>query len=289
MAGKRTGLKIFFFLVVVLGTAALVVLRGLNGFDLTSMEQEPGVVTMLFLGLDRNYGSNGEVGEGAVRADTIIFACLNTSQETAYLFSLPRDTLVEIPGKGPGILNAAHAYGGPNLITTTVEELLGVHIPYWAAVDFEGFETMVNALGGVEVDVEKDLKYYDRAGDFKIDIKAGRQVLNGEEALQYARFRNDALGDIGRIRRQQKLLASAAQKALSWQSISRWPALYQAADRNLDTNMTQLEMAKIGAYLRQVGLDRIETRTLPGNFSGNHWRLDLPAARELVSEAMATQ
>lgn len=288
MAEQRGGaLLIILFLIIAAATALFVVTRGLSSGDLTSMEKDPGVVTMLLLGTDRNYDSAGSVAEKYARTDTIIIACLNTKTQEAFLFSIPRDTMVTIPGRGEGLANAAHVYGGPQLAVETVENLLAVNIPYWAVVDFDGFQELVNALGGVEIDVEKDLKYYDRAGGFKVDLKAGKQVLNGEEALQYARFRHDALGDIGRVRRQQKILAAAAQKAMSWQSISRWPAMYKAVERNVETNMTQLQMAKIGAYLRKVGLEKIETRTLPGNFSGNHWRMDEPAAREIVGAALA--
>lgn len=285
--GQRRALLILFFLIVTAATALFVVSRGLGSGDLTSLERDPGMVTMLLLGTDRNYDQGGGVQEKHARTDTIILACLNTTKQEAFFFSIPRDTKVEIPGRGSGLINAAHVWGGPGLAVETVEQLLEVNIPYWAVVDFDGFQELVDALGGVELEIERDLKYYDRAGGFKIDLKAGKRVLDGEEALQYARFRNDALGDIGRVRRQQKLLAQAAQKALSWQSISRWPAMYQAVERNVETNMTQIEIAKIGAYLRKVGLEQIQTRTLPGNFSGNHWRMDEPAAREIVDAALA--
>ncbi len=278
-------LIVAFFLIAAI-TALLVVARGLSSGDLTSLEREPGVVTMLLLGTDRNYARSGAVAERYARTDTVILACLNTSQQKAYLFSIPRDTIVEIPGHGSGLVNAAHVYGGPALAVETVENLLQVNIPYWMVVDFEGFQKLIDALGGVEINVEKDLRYYDRAGDFSVDLKAGKQVLDGEEALQYARFRNDALGDIGRVRRQQKLLAAIAQKAMSIQSINRWPALYRVTDQTVQTNFTKLEMVKIGSYLKKVGIEKIETRTLPGNFSGSHWRVDDRAAQELVDAAV---
>jgi LCP family protein required for cell wall assembly len=287
MGKQNRALLSVLFLIIVVATALFVLIRGLSSGDLTSLEQDPGVVTMLLLGTDRNYDTNGGVAEEYARTDTVILACLNTKKQEAYLFSIPRDTMVDIPGRGRSLMNAAHVYGGPQLAVETVENLLRVNIPYWAVVDFDGFQDLVNALGGVEIEIEKDMKYYDRAGGFKIDLKAGKQVLDGEEALQYVRFRHDALGDIGRVRRQQKLLGAAAQKALSWQSISRWPAMYKAAERNVQTNMTQMQIAKIGAYLRKVGLEKIETRTLPGNFSGNHWRMDEPAARGIVASALA--
>ena len=278
-------LAIFFVLTAAV-TALVVFLWGVSEGDLADMEQDPGVVNMLLLGTDRNYGKGGTVAEKSARTDTIILACLNTAQGKAYLFSIPRDTIVKIPGHGTGLINAAHVFGGSALVVETVERLLDVNIPYWASVDFEGFQALIDALGGVEIEVEKDLKYYDRAGGFKIDLKAGRQVLSGEEALQYVRFRSDALGDIGRVRRQQKLLAAVAQKALRLDSVNRWPALYKVVERTVETNLTKLEMLRIGAYLKKVGLEKIETRTLPGNFSGSHWRLDDAAARELVAAAI---
>ena len=103
-----------------------------------------------------------------------------------------------IPGRGYNRINTAYAFGGPELARRTLEMWLGIDIDYYVVVDFAGFEHVVDTLGGVEIDVEKRMRYQDRAQGLYIDLRPGRQVLDGRQALHYIRYRADGLGDVSR-------------------------------------------------------------------------------------------
>jgi LCP family protein required for cell wall assembly len=156
------------------------------------------------------------------RTDTMMLVHLSGDGQHATAVSLPRDTLATIPAytdsdgrkhsARKAKLNAAYTYGGPKLMVKTVESMTGVTIDHYAEINFNGFLTMVDALDGVEVcltEATKDQK----SG---LDLKAGRQTVNGAQALAYVRARYiDPTADIGRMKRQQKFVGAMAKKALS--------------------------------------------------------------------------
>ncbi|MGM0471875.1 MAG: LCP family protein [Bacillota bacterium] len=221
-------------------------------------------INFLLLGTDA-------VEEETTRSDVIIVASFAPESKKLSLLSLPRDTKVEIPGESKTHkLNAAYTYGGVPLVLQTVEELLDVGINYYISTDFTGFQQIINILGGVEVDVAKDLKYVDRAGDLYIDIPAGRQTLSGREALDYIRFRQGALGDIGRIERQQKFMQALLEKVTSPQLLFKAPEILKHIKDNVQTNLpwsTTFKLAaNLPAMIDQLGTDQVAMETLPGEF-----------------------
>ncbi|WP_242882188.1 LCP family protein [Actinomadura litoris] len=156
-------------------------------------------------------GDGGEVWKpGQQRTDTIMLLHLPADRRKAYVVSFPRDSWVEIPGYGNQKINAAFSYGGPRLLIKTLESLTGVRIDHYGAIDFEGFKSMTDALGGVTVDIKQSV--YDPAR--KVNWQAGPQKLDGERALLFVRQRyNLPNGDFDRIRRQQAFLGALAKQA----------------------------------------------------------------------------
>ncbi len=160
-----------------------------------------GTVTVLLMGSDERHDKNGNVVAGDVaHSDTMILAAVDTDRKSVRLMSLPRDLLVSIPGYGPGHrINEAYTLGetnhlqggGPALAVRTVEQLVGVQIPYYAVVTFDGFRQGVDAVGGVTIDVERPITDHDYPGDhfdlIPVYVPAGRQMLNGERGLWYVR------------------------------------------------------------------------------------------------------
>ena len=151
--------------------------------------------------------------DGSRRSDTILFITVDIDDKNIRVLSLPRDTRVMIPGHGTQKLNHAFAYGGQDLMRATVTNYLGEPILYYMIVDYDSFPAFVDMLGGVEIDVPKRMRYVDRAGGLDINIQPGLQTLDGKTALHFVRFRKDALGDIGRIQRQQQFLKAMLKKA----------------------------------------------------------------------------
>jgi polyisoprenyl-teichoic acid--peptidoglycan teichoic acid transferase len=185
-------------------------------------------------------------GTEAARADTIVVA-----KAGGGLLAVPRDTLVEIPGVGEDKINAAFAVGGPELTVETLENLTGLSIGDYVVVYFDGVEDIVNALGGITIDVREPIAY-SLDGRY-VEIPAGKQELDGFEALAYVRYRGDPSADIGRIGRQQQFLNALARETTSPAKLTRLPATARAVWNNIDTSMNPVEAAVFAARMRLSG------------------------------------
>lgn len=200
-------------------------------------------VNILLLGGDSREMMPDEVP----RSDSLLLASFDPATNKAHLFSILRDTHVDIPGFGKDRINAALAYGGPELAMKTVGNLTGLDIQYYVYTDFQGFIQLIDAIGGVEFDVEKDMKYTSKADnhEFDIDLKKGMQILSGESALMYVRFRHDAMSDFARTKRQRELLTAVAAKLKSAWSIIQLPALINKVAPYVETNLTADDLIKL--------------------------------------------
>lgn len=147
-------------------------------------------------------GNDSREGETA-RADTIMVLQLDGPAKKPKLISFMRDTLVTIPGVGDNKINASYAYGGAELVRTTLSQNFGIDTNYYTTVDFKTFEKVIDTLfpSGVKIDAEKDM-----SKNLEVPIKKGTQRMDGLTLLQYARFRMDEEGDFGRVRRQQQVM-----------------------------------------------------------------------------------
>lgn len=182
----------------------------LNSLAVTDSPSDP--FYMLLIGADKSEDrdASGEFG-GSYRTDSMILARVDPQEKEVTLISVPRDTRVNIPGHGEQKINAAYAFGGASLAVDTVSELAGVPISHYAEIDFDGFKAVVDALGGVEVDVPMEIND-DMAGGH---VDAGLQTLNGEQALILCRSRHnyDDIGNGDAIRAaNQRLVLSAIMK-----------------------------------------------------------------------------
>jgi len=152
------------------------------------------------------------------RTDTLMLVKLNFVGRTAKILSIPRDTLVKLPSSRGGYwdrINVAYPIGQEQLLLDTVANMIGFYPDYFVLVNYDGFKSIVDIVGGVEIDVEKDMNYDDYAGKLHIHLKKGLQVLNGEDALGYVRYRRDPDGDFSRIKRQQKFFNAFKKRLIS--------------------------------------------------------------------------
>lgn len=260
----------------------------------TDLKTLPGKLqTFLVMGVE---GWDGEYG----RADSMMVASYDPEEQRLAMLSIPRDLWTYIPGHGYDKINHAYAYGGHTLAIDTVEQLLGIDIDHWVAISFEGFTEVIDALGGVTINPPKALHYVDpsdsRMGPdgLVIDIEPGEQIMDGLTALKYSRFRADAEGDLGRMRRQQEVIKAVIQKAASPAIFARAPQLIPAVYNTLGTDMTVGEMLKLAATGRDALSNPLVTGTIEGNamslFGIFYFNVDLVAARTaayqlLVGEA----
>lgn len=234
---------------------------------------------IIVLGVDERTEDN-DVG----RSDTLFVVMFDTDKKVASLLSIPRDTRVRIHNYGWDKINHAYAYGGRELTQKTTEELLGLKINNYVMVDFKGFQGLVDAIGGVDINVEKDMYYYDEWDGFKIDIKKGMQHLDGKSAIQYVRYRDEE-GDIGRIRRQQHFLMAVYERISSANMLLHIPGLAQQLTSMVKTDLPLSDMIDLGRALHSMVKEKgLAMVTVPGTPKYiddiSYWVPDIMALRE---------
>ena len=247
--------------------------------EITKAGQPNKPLNILLLGSDTREGQTGHIGgDTPGLSDTTILLHISADRKLAYGVSLPRDAMVQRPecerkdgnGTDPGglsMFNAAYAVGGPACTVKTVEELTDIRINHFVVIDFNGFRKMVDALGGVEVCVPKEVN--DTTGH--IYLPAGTYDVRGQRALDYVRVRHGISdnGDIGRMKRQQAFLASMANKAVSAGTLVnpvRLVKFLDAATKSLTTDPGLSSLNKLGGLaksLKGLGLDHIQFLTVP--------------------------
>jgi LCP family protein required for cell wall assembly len=213
-------------------------------------------VNILAVGYDSNVN-------GPSRADTIILISLDVETNEAGLIFLPRDTYINSNKRNFTKLNSSHVYGGIELTQKTVEEMLKIDIDYYLETDFRGFEKIIDRLGGVNINVSHNLNYVDKAGGLYIDIPAGQQNLNGEEALEYVRYR-DRRGDIGRIERQQKFIDAVLARVLSPAIVTKVPGVIKEVNDAVNTNIPLQDISPFLNTAKEINLSQLESKMLPG-------------------------
>lgn len=229
-----------------------------------------GSVNVLVVGLDNV--------EGGSRTDAIALAIFDADNKALRIASIPRDSRVYIPGRSWDKINHAYVYGGIRLLRETLVNLTGMPIDYFVKINYKSFPRIVDALGGVDIYVEKRLHYNDYSGKLFINIPKGQQHLDGKTALGYVRFRHDPLGDIGRVQRQQKFVDLMMKKLKSPAIIPLIPTLVNEVFDAVDTDLAPLEALKLLQFANSLPPDRIKMFMAPGRTGSNkgisYWILD---------------
>lgn len=245
--------------------------------------------TVLLLGVDVVYGGDrrhlkADATSFQGRSDTMMLARFDPVRNEFFVLSIPRDTNVSVPGHGRQKINGANALGGEQLAISTVEELTGMHIDHYVVLNVHGLVEMVDELGGVTVQIPKRMHYRDRAAKLNINLDAGPHLLNGTEAMGFVRFRHDALGDIGRVQRQEIFIQAIMDKALSPASWAKVPELLKISQKHVRTDLSVPEIMQILTFVRAVNKQSQHMIMLPGNFSGTgDWAVDDSALRTVVA------
>ena len=209
--------------------------------------------------------ASGTWRPGQHRSDTLMLLHITADRQSAYLVSIPRDTYVNVEGYGMQKINAAFSYGGPSLMTSTVEDFTGLRVDHVAIIDWNGFKDLSTAVGGVRVYVPEDI--YDPAADRS--WSQGYHDLQGDEALAYVRMRYGlADGDYDRIQRQQNFLRTLMSKLISTGTLTD-PGTFRGSLRAITRNLTVDEelsgraMFSLGWGLRDLRTDDITFLTTP--------------------------
>ena len=201
-------------------------------------------------------------------SDSMLLLRFDPQQEKVSVLSIPRDTRVNIKGHGVRKINHANKYGGPALTAAVASELLGgIEIHRYVRVNVQGIEKLIDALGGVTVNVPKDMKYNDFSQHLYINLKKGVQHLDGDKAMQFLRYRYDEYGDISRVQRQQMLMRSAVEQTLKPATVIKIPQILSVIQSHLDTNLTVRELMALANFASKTDRSNIQMMMLPGDFN----------------------
>jgi LCP family protein required for cell wall assembly len=249
--------------------------------------QSVGEKVMLVMGVDANYDAKDprSTFEGN-RTDTMMLVRISAKNKTVSIVSIPRDSKVYLAGNhGVGKINSANAIGGADLAVQTVESSFGIPVDNYMVINFSGVREVVDALGGIDIYVEKPMHYTDNTAKLKINFDVGNHHLDGKQAEAFLRFRHDELGDIGRIRRQQYFVSALTKKMRNPMVISQLPSLIGIMQKYVRSNLSTQEMLQIAAFVKDLDMRDIRVSTLPGRPSGgyiSYWLVSPDSAQQVL-------
>jgi LCP family protein required for cell wall assembly len=221
-------------------------------------------VNVLVMGVDDGQGGNG-------RSDTMLLIRVNTQSRRMAALSIPRDTRICLDGDHYGKINAAYARGGPAVAARAVSELIGLPIAYTICTGFDGFQRLVDLVGGIDLNVERPMDYQDHWAGLNIHLEPGYQHLDGARAIQYVRFRKSSAGrgdgdgsDLSRIGRQKKFLEALGERCLVGANLLRLPALIREGRHQVQTDLGTGDLLYLAGLAKEIGAQRLNVLTVPG-------------------------
>ncbi|MDY6269522.1 MAG: LCP family protein [Selenomonadaceae bacterium] len=241
--------------------------------------------TIMIMGVDER---EDDVG----RSDTLMIATVDPKKDQAALLSIPRDTRVKISGHGWDKINAAYAYGGEKLTQRTVEDFLGVNMDHYIIINTHAFQKIIDAIGGIDIDVEKRMYYedpWDDDGGLVIDLRPGKQHMDGKTAVTYVRYRDEE-GDIGRIKRQQKFMKACMDKITSPTIIPKLPSVIKEVMSSVKTDLSMRQLLEFAGTLKEAQKNGLKTDMVPGRplyISGiSYWIPDVEKLRTTLASTL---
>jgi LCP family protein required for cell wall assembly len=260
------------------------------GIDLAFDESDSSIVS------DSLRSSSDSEDLFAGRSDTMLLVRVDPITDTVSVLSIPRDTQVNIPDIGITKINHANWEGGPTLAAQTVSYTLnGVPIDRYVRISTDALRELIDLLGGVRVFVPERMLYEDKTQKLKIDLEPGWQTLNGDEAEQFARFRQDGFGDVGRVQRQQQLIRAMRDRLTDPTVLPKIPEAIQLFQTYIDTNLSLEEMLALAHFSLELNQDNFRMVMLPGRFSdpseyiASYWLMDEVGRDQVMWEYFQVQ
>jgi polyisoprenyl-teichoic acid--peptidoglycan teichoic acid transferase len=219
---------------------------------------------VLVMGLDENWTDSDVAYTAAARTDTLIGVNIDLANKQISALSIPRDLWVYIPKDGYGKINEAYGDGGPERTEATVVKNLNIpNFDYYVVLRLDATKNIINAIGGLDVNVEKDMDYDDTWGHLHIHLKKGPQHLNGDQVVGYIRFRHDPEGDFGRMRRQQQVVQILTRRFRDPSIALHLPALLAVVKNNIRTDMPFGKLYDLALGMRGVSSQSVHSSVLP--------------------------
>ena len=230
------------------------------------------------------------------RSDTMMLFKVNFDTGQINMLSIPRDTRVLVKNKEDKI-NHAHAYGGPALTMKSLRDFLNLDIDYYVKVDYKAVMAIVEAIGGVDIDVPRNMKYKDPFADppLNINIKKGFQTLDGKNSHDFLRWRKNnsgssgySEGDIGRIEAQQMFMKEFIKQTLKIKNIAKLPKFVETYYNYVETNISLDIMVKGAFAAKKIDIENMKTSTIPGvgeRIAGtDYWIYNREETSEIIQE-----
>lgn len=208
-------------------------------------------------------GSDARTPEHNGYTDSITILSIDKQTKEIFLLSIPRDTMVEIPGRGVGKINSAYAYGDINTTKTAVENFLNVRIDYYTLVDFTSFKEMVDTLGGIDMYVEPHIS----AVRPELNGKTGMSRLTGSEALVVLRFRQDSESEGGRMKRHREAIKAITDEILKPSNVLKLPTILNQLSQNVKTDIPPVETTVIEKLIAGFDINNAKIGVVTGNYT----------------------
>lgn len=244
---------------------------------------------ILVMGVDVNY--DGDDPFKNTRSDTMVLVSIAPYAKDVNLISIPRDSKVYLAGTGstrPEKINHAFAKGGVNMSVRTVEETFGIRINRYLVMSNTGIINFIDKIGGLPIYIEKDMRYGDRSAGLYVNLKKGPHKLSGDEAEGYLRFRNDELGDIGRIGRQQWFFNAVLEALKDPQILAKLPEAIKELPKYIQTDMSVFELSQYAMLAKTIDKSDIHVATIPGGPSSkgevSYWILDPEKTQDMIDK-----
>ena len=250
-----------------------------------SLPFSPKRQNILVMGVD--VSDNDDPFKGN-RSDAMLLVSIAKNGKNVNVISIPRDSKVFIADRTkPDKINHAFAYGGIDLTVKTVEETFGVRINHYIVISNQGLVKFIDTIGGLPIYIEKDMYYNDSTAGLHINLPKGERVLTGKEAEGYMRFRKDALGDIGRIRRQQWFFNALGARLKDPQVLVKIPEVLKVMPKYILTDLSVYELSQYAALAKGIDMSTVQVATLPGSPSQrgsiSYWILDPEKTQEIIN------
>ena len=240
---------------------------------------------ILLLGLDEVFQKKLGIDQSLTwqgRSDTIIILNCNPFKNTLNILNIPRDTKIRISRYGTEKINFLNTIGGPIYTKKYLERFLKVHIDHYVVVNLHGLNKIIDELGGVIIDIPQRMQYQDRSAGLYINLFPGKQLLNGQQAIGFVRYRHDNLGDIGRIQRQQIFMRAVLRKLIDPVTFTKLPEIIQIYRKTIQTDLTPKDLIRVANFVRNVPQTNQNIIILPGEFGQrNNISYWLPEQKEV--------
>jgi len=270
-----------------IGSLAGAPIKKMFSDSILEMSAKGKTINILFMGIDDRENKNNS------RSDTMIVVSIDPKNQKMVMVSVPRDTRIKDGLGRSEKINSINYTKGPEAACKVVSDLLGVPVNYYVITNFAGFGKIVDILGGVDLDVETNMVHWDVS--YSINLKKGYQHLNGDQALQYVRYRGGPTADIGRTQRQQKFIKALANQMFQAKTVLTLPELIPEIAKNVETNIPSSDMFHLAKLAKSVDTSTINAQTLPGypytdpGSGASYWEPDREKAKVIIATLMEGQ